>query len=172
MQEDIFEREKACYEQNCEQARSLNIQMNRVPVLAMTLTGGLWFAAGITENLHCAMRFGLLVFAGCCNLALIAAALRIRDVFHSYLEQLKKFHPDSFADGKPKEARVPRLKDYSMIGIYCVLMGFGSLLSFSGALAFYWPFGSGVWIGIVCSVAIVVAWSYTLFGYRKEDETV
>ncbi|MYG28473.1 MAG: hypothetical protein F4213_21060 [Boseongicola sp. SB0677_bin_26] len=171
MQKETLEREKVCYEQNFEQARSLNIQMNQVPVLAMTLTGGLWFAAGITENLHCAMRFGLLVFAGCCNLALIAAALRIRDVFHSYLEKLKEFHPDSFVDGKPKEARVPRLKDYSMIGIYCVLMGFGSLLSFSGALTFYWPLGSSVWIGIVCSVAIFGVWSFTLFGARKEDET-
>lgn len=175
MHEEMFEREKACYEQNFEQARSLNIQMNRVPVLAMTLTGGLWFAAGITENLHCAMRFGLLVFAGCCNLALIAAALRIRDVFDSYLEKLRDFQPDSFVDGKPKEARVPRLKDYSMIGIYCALMGLGSLVSFSGALAFYWPFDGGVWIGMIGSVAIVGAWSYTLFtlfGSEKEDETV
>ena len=172
MSEENFEREKVCYQQNFEQARSLNNQMNRVPVLAMTLTGGLWFAAGITENLHCAMRFGLLVFAGCCNLALIAAALRIRDVFHSYLEKLKDFHPDSFVDGKPGEAKVPRLKDYSMIVIYCVLMGFGSLLSFSGALAFYWPFGGGVWIGIICSVVIFGVWSYTLFKSKKEAETV
>lgn len=172
MQNEILEREKVCYEQNFEQARSLNIQMNRVPVLAMTLTGGLWFAAGITENLHCVMRFGLLVFAGCCNLALIAAALRIRDVFRSYLEKLREFHPDSFVDGKPRQARVPRLKDYSMIGIYCALMGFGSLLSFGGALAFYWPFGSGVWIGVVCSVVIFGVWSYTLFGPKKKDKEV
>ena len=41
MHEEIFEREKACYEQNFEQARSFNTQMNRVLVLAMTLIGGL-----------------------------------------------------------------------------------------------------------------------------------
>ena len=50
MNKENFEREKACYQQNFEQARSLNGQMNRVPVLAMTLTGGLWFAAGVTET--------------------------------------------------------------------------------------------------------------------------
>ena len=36
-----FERSKLCYEQNFEHARTLNAQMNQVPVLAMTLTGGL-----------------------------------------------------------------------------------------------------------------------------------
>ena len=107
MNENKFEREKVCYEQNCEQARGLNNQMNRVPVLAMTLTGGLWFAAGVTENLYPEIRFGLLVFSGFCNLALIAAALRIRDVFHSYLEKLEQFNPDSFANGKPTKAIVP-----------------------------------------------------------------
>ena len=143
MNQDNFEREKACYQQNFEQARSLNTQMNRVPVLAMTLTGGLWFAAGIAENLHCAMRFSLLVFAGFCNLALIIAAIRIRDVIQSYLEKLKNFHPDSFVDGRSKDAMAPCLNDYSMIVMFCVLMGIGSLLSFGGAFAFYWPFRGG-----------------------------
>ena len=61
MSDNDFEREKVCYEQNFEQARSLNGQMNQVPVLAMTLTGGLWFAAGVTENLYPEIRFDLLV---------------------------------------------------------------------------------------------------------------
>lgn len=143
MNENNFEREKVCYQQNFEQARSLNSQMNRVPVLAMTLTGGLWFAAGIAENLHCVMRFALLLFAGFCNLALIAAVLRIRDVIQSYLEKLKDFHPDGYVGGKSESSMVPWLSDYSMIVIFCMLMGVGSLLSFGGALAFYCPFGGG-----------------------------
>ncbi|MYH36216.1 MAG: hypothetical protein F4160_05380 [Rhodospirillaceae bacterium] len=143
MNENNFEREKICYQQNFEQARSLNSQMNRVPVLAMTLTGGLWFAAGIAENLHCVMRFALLLFAGFCNLALIAAVLRIRDVIQSYLEKLKDFHPDGYVGGKSESSMVPWLSDYSMIVIFCALMGIGSLLSFGGAFAFYCPFGGG-----------------------------
>lgn len=164
---DDFERQKLCYEQNFEQARSLNSQMNQVPVLAMTLTGGLWFAAGVTEHLYPEIRFSLLLFAGFCNIALILAALRIRDVFHSYLERIKQFRPDSFASGKPEYAKVPRLGDYSMITIYCALMAIGSVLSFAGALGFYWPFGSGRWIGIVVVILMLVILYFSLFKRRN-----
>ena len=170
MNEEQYARDKICYEQNFEQARNLNNQMNRVPVLAMTLTGGLWFAAGVTADLHTAIRFGLLVFAGCCNLALIAAALRVRDVFHSYLEKLREFNPDSFASGRPKNPKVPRLRDYSMISIYCVLMGVGGALSFGGALGYYWPFRSGLCIGILVVVLACAAWTITLFKIKRQIE--
>lgn len=172
MSEDEFEREKVCYEQNFQQARSLNSQMNQVPVLAMTLTGGLWFAAGITENLYPEIRFALLLFAGFCNIALILAALRIRDVFHSYLEHIESFHPGSFASGKPKDPKAPQLGDYSMITIYCALMAIGSLLSFVGALGFYWPFSFEKWIGVVALIVTIGALYLTLFRRRKKAEAV
>jgi len=168
MSDNDFEREKVCYEQNFQQARTLNSQMNQVPVLAMTLTGGLWFAAGVTENLYSEIRFGLLLFAGFCNIALILAALRIRDVFHSYLERVKQFHLDSFASGKPEDPKVPQLGDYSMITIYCALMAIGSVLSFAGALGFYWPFDFGGWIGIAALIAVLAALYLTLFKRRKK----
>jgi hypothetical protein len=172
MSDNDFEREKVCYEQNFEQARSLNSQMNQVPVLAMTLTGGLWFAAGVTENLCSEIRFGLLLFAGFCNIALILAALRIRDVFHSYLERIRQFRPDSFASGKPDDPKVPRLGDYSMITIYCALMAIGSILFFSGALEFYWPFESGRWIGIIVVILVLVILYFTLFKRRNKAGAV
>ncbi len=158
MSDNSFEREKICYEQNFEQARSLNSQMNQVPTLAMTLTGGLWFAAGVTEDLNTHIRFGLLLFAGLCNIALILAAFRIRDVFHSYLERIKQFHPPSFASAKPDSPKVRRLGDYSMISIYCAVMGAGSLMSFAGAFWFYWPFlfERCVGLGSLAMVLIVV----------------
>lgn len=168
MSDSDFEREKVCYEQNFEQARSLNSQMNQVPVLAMTLTGGLWFAAGVTENLYSEIRFGLLLFAGFCNIALILATLRIRDVFHSYLERIKQFRPESFACGKPEDPKVPQLGDYSMITIYCALMAIGSVLSFAGALGFYWPFDFVRWIGIASLVSVLGALYLTLFKRRKK----
>lgn len=168
MSDSDFEREKVCYEQNFEQARSLNIQMNQVPVLAMTLTGGLWFAAGVTENLYSEIRFGLLLFAGFCNIALILAALRIRDVFHSYFERIRQFHPDSFASGKPEDPKMPQLGDYSMIAIYCALMAIGSVLSFAGALGFYWPFNFGRWIGIAALVVVLGSFYLTLFKRRQK----
>lgn len=163
MSDEEQSRQRVCYEQNFEQARSLNVQMNQVPALAMTLTGGLWFGAGVTKNLYPQIRFGLLLFAGFCNIALILAALRIRDVFHSYLERIKEFHPASFASGKPKNPKVPQLGDYSMISIYCVLMAIGGLLSFIGALGFYWPFKFTPWFGLVALIAILVLLYFTLF---------
>ena len=171
MSDNDFEREKVCYEQNFQQARSLNGQMNQVPVLAMTLTGGLWFAAGVTENLYAEIRFGLLLFAGFCNIALILAVLRIRDVFDSYLKRIKQFHPGSFASGEPKEPKVPRLGNYSMITIYCALMGIGSLLSFVGALGFYWPFGFKKWIGIMALIVVLGFFYLVLFNRRQKAGT-
>lgn len=169
MGDDDFQRALACYQNNFEQARSLNTQMSQVPVLAMTLTGGLWFGAGVTENLFSELRFGLLLFAGFCNIALILAALRIRDVFHSYLEKIKEFHPSSFAGGRPSNPKMPKLGDYSMISIYCALMAIGSALSFTGALGFYWPFAVTRWLGAVILIATLAVIYFALF--RRSAET-
>jgi hypothetical protein len=49
---ETFEREKLCYEQNCEQMRSLNQIMWQVPIIAMTLTGGLWRAVATLNGVR------------------------------------------------------------------------------------------------------------------------
>lgn len=158
MPDHDFERERACYEQNFIQARTLNQQMNQVPTLSVTLTGGLWFAAGVSENLEIGIRFALLLFVGLCNIALVLAAIRIRDTFASYLEKIKEFHPPSFASGRPSDPKLPSLGDYSMISIYCSLMGVASLISFVGAFFIYWPFEQlNRWAGIsVLTVILLV----------------
>ena len=46
-----FEKEKVCYEQNCQTFRSLNQLMWQVPIIAMTVTGGLWFGVGTFSSL-------------------------------------------------------------------------------------------------------------------------
>jgi hypothetical protein len=135
-----FERDQVCYEQNCEHARSLNIQMNGIPVLAVTLTGGLWFGVVSTQGLGTQVRFALLAFAGICNIALALSALRIRDVFQSYIERIEEFNPSAAATGKPKKPIVPGLRGYSMISLLCSLMFLASGLSFFGAFEHYWPF--------------------------------
>lgn len=140
MTNNDFERQKICYEQNCEHARSVNKQMNQVPLLAMTLTGGLWFAAGLQVSLDKEIRFGLLLFAGLCNFALVLAAIRIRDVFQSYIDRMEEFYPAAFAGGKPQKPRLPWLGSYSMISIYCILIVIAGCMSVTGAFLFYWPF--------------------------------
>ena len=163
MSDEITNRHHLCYTQNFEQARSLNTQMNHVPVLAMTLTGGLWFGAGVTKDLPEEIRFALLIFAGFCNLSLIFAVLRIRDVLESYLEKLNEFNPENFASGKPKNPKLPWLGSYSMILIYCALMLIGSLFSFVGAFWIYWPFESSRWIGVILLLVLLTALYLTLF---------
>lgn len=138
--EEAFTRKRVCYEQNFQQARSLNEQMNRVPTLAITLTGGLWYGASAVNAVDASIRFGLLVLAGVCNAALILASIRIRDVLQSYFERLQAFDPESFASGRPSTPKLERLRSYSMIGVYASLMGIGAVLSFAGAFEFYWPF--------------------------------
>lgn len=163
-----FEKEKICYEQNFQHMSSLNRQMNQVPALAMTLTGGLWFGAGVVENLDDVIRFGLLVFAGLCNLALVGVALRIRDVMASYLTHIKHFSPSNFASGTSEKA-ASRFRDRGMISIYSGLMVIGGLLSWVGALTLYWPWDSstvecnGKSVATIVLVIVVLAWCMALF---------
>jgi hypothetical protein len=161
MSDESHDRHRVTYEQNFAQARNLNVQMNRVPALAMTLTGGLWFGAGFTEHLSKEMRFALLIFAGLSDLALIFAALRIRDVLESYFEKLKDFYPEGFASGKPTKPKLPWLGSYSMIVIYSMLMLLGGLFSFIGAFWRYWPFEGYRVIGVIV-LAVLLGLTYWL----------
>ncbi len=147
MREEQQIRAQACYEQNFLQARSLNSQMNQVPVFAMTITGGLWFGAGAIENVPDHISFVLLLFAGLCNLAFILAALRIRDSFQSYLEKIEEFHREGYASGTPKKPKVAWLGSYSMISMYCRLMFIATCLSFLVAFSQYWP---SDWLSPIC----------------------
>src|SRR5437868_5839840 len=121
MTDEAFEREKLCYQHNTAQMRALNEQMTRVPPIAITLTGGLWFAAS-QATVDPVIKFGLLLFAGVANVGLGASCYRIRDVIESYLAKIKEFDPAHFADGRPAKPRW-WFSDYSMITIYVSLMG-------------------------------------------------
>src|SRR5262245_14099807 len=127
-------RRALCYQQNFQQFRSLNEQMNRVPTLSITVTGGLWFAAGVTQNIDPQIRFGLLIFAVVCNVFLSCVAFRIRSVMDSYLNRLEEFEPAAYAKAPPHVV--------SMISMYCILMLMASALSLMGAYAFFWPFAA------------------------------
>ena len=157
--------EAICYIEDCAQFRELNAQMHRVPAFAMTLTGGLWFGAGATENLDCAIQFGLLILAGFNNLALILIAYRIRYVMDCYLDRIKDFHPASFVEGIPKNPRPPLLGSRSMIRIFCVFMLLAALLSFIGAFWSYWPFPKSVprGLGVLGLFVLLLVLGYIVF---------
>lgn len=163
---DEFEREKVSFEQNFEQARSINSQMNRVPQIAMSLTGGLWFGAGLTEGVDPNIRFLLLLFAGFCNIAFILICMRTRDVFQSYLEKLEAFSKGAYVSGRPENSKTPWLGSYSMISIYASLMSFAAFSSFVGAFAFYWPFSFCKLYGIAALLIALALLAF--FVFRKK----
>jgi hypothetical protein len=92
-----FEREKLCYEQNYEQFRSLNQIMWQVPIIAMTLTGGLWFGATKVLEMRAA-QYALLFLACVGNAGLVVVLKRTRFVMGEYLNKIKEFHPDGYVD--------------------------------------------------------------------------
>jgi hypothetical protein len=160
-----FDREKAAFDHNAAQMRALNDQMGKVPALAVTITGGLWFAASQVRDIDPAIKFGLLIFAGFINLALVIACIRIRDVLQSYLEKIEDFAPGHFANGKPKRPLLTKLGAYSMIGIYCAIMVVAATMSFVGAMFFYWPFHVNYWwFG---AIAIILPAFFVIFGPFK-----
>jgi hypothetical protein len=163
-----FEREKICYEQNFQHARSINDQMNRVPPLAIMLTGGLWFGAALTSNVDATIRFGLLLFAGICDIALALAIFRIRDVLESYLQKVREFREASYAAGHPTEPKLgKRFGGYSMVTLYASLMLTGSILSFAGAFFFYWPFYFSHWAGLGVLLLVLGGLFWFLIGKRR-----
>lgn len=144
-----FEKDKTCYEQNCESARGINKQLNQIPVLAITLTGGLWYGGVVAAGVEEVARFGVLCFAAICNLCLVFAAMRIRDVLQSHLEKMEQFNPEYFASGRPEQPMLPPFGRNSMITIYSVLMIMAALLSMAGAVVVYWPNGWSGWVRVV-----------------------
>lgn len=140
MSKDGFEIDKACYEQNFAQMRSLNEQMIKIPQVAVTITGGLWFVVGSAESLNQEVAFIFLLFTWIVNFGLGASCLRIRDVMESYMEKIRAFSEKNYASGSPEKPKSSFLKDYSMIKIYIFLMCIAGLLSLVVALSAYYPF--------------------------------
>lgn len=75
--------------------------MWQVPVLAMTLTGGLWFGAGQLKD-YTIIKVLFFVLAAISDFAFFLVLIRIRHVMGAYLIKIEEFSPTSFvkADGK------------------------------------------------------------------------
>lgn len=91
--------EKEAYEQNYQQFRSLNQIMWQVPVLAMTLTGGLWFGVSKIED-RPLLAVMLLLTAVVGNLTISVILLRFRFVMSCYLAWLEEAYPAGFVDAR------------------------------------------------------------------------
>lgn len=90
------ELELAAYNQNSETFRTLNALMWQIPLIAMTLTGGLWFGVSSLskEDALALLRPGLLLLAGVGDLLLIVVLERLRHIVSEYLLWLQAAVPN------------------------------------------------------------------------------
>src|SRR5574338_904000 len=118
----------AAYNQNSETFRSLNGQMWQIPLIAMTLTGGLWFGvASISKDTGLwLLRPGLLLLAGVGDVLLIIVLERLRHVMSAYLDWLEGACPRGFVAAKRKGLHSPRVVKFC----FQVMLGFAAATSF------------------------------------------
>lgn len=83
------------YQQNVETFRSLNQLMWQIPLIAMTLTGGLWFGVSRSDASP-VLQLSLLGLAAVGNAVLIVVLGRLRYIMGEYLDWLKAFYPAGF----------------------------------------------------------------------------
>jgi len=132
---------KEAYEQNYQQFRSLNQIMWQIPVLAMTLTGGLWFGVStIDENAMLVTVLLLTAVAG--NVMLCGVLVRFRHVMGCYLDWLKLADSDGFVDASlmPKDATKLEIfcnKDKKVHTLFLYMLGWVAACSVV-VLAVFW----------------------------------
>ncbi|MCB5186149.1 hypothetical protein LG201_13120 [Methylobacillus gramineus] len=124
-----FEKKRVCFEQNSEHLRSLNGLMWQVPLIAMTLTGGLWF--GIAQlNPNKTVVMGVLILAAATNFGLIFVMLRMRYIFSQILLKTKEFYPTGIANTTGHCF----LKNWLVVFIFSLLLLYASISSLVGAM--------------------------------------
>ncbi len=120
----------AAFNQNAENFRSLNQLMWQIPLIAMTLTGGLWFGVSRADG-FIIFQYALLFLAAIGNLALIFVLHRIRFVMGCYLNWLKQANPKGFVQASGAGAHRSfvvrtafQIVLFITFIISCVLLGF------------------------------------------------
>lgn len=129
-----FEREKIAFQENASHLRALNQFLWQVPIIAMTLTGGLWYGAAMLKEAE-DYKFALLLFCGLSDLTLIVILWRTRFVFEAILEKTKAFHSDTVI-GKI----APTVPGFRWMGSYTVVGSFSFLLAIAGAMSIWGAF--------------------------------
>lgn len=131
---ETFDRDKVCYEQNFQQFRAMNQIMWQVPLLAITITGGLWYAAlngtGTQEFKH-----PLLGLSAVLDLALIFVLIRIRYVMGAYLTKIKVFNPSAYVEA-PGTAWFNR--SYVVVTAFSIALLLAGLGSAAGFINIAW----------------------------------
>ncbi|TWJ26543.1 hypothetical protein [Geobacter argillaceus] len=114
------DKDKIIFEQNCQDFRSLNEIMWRVPIIVITLTGGLWFGVGSIDTSEEAKKY-LLYLAGGANITFILVLIRLRLVMQGILRDIKDFQCKQLGRG------------YFFVILFSILLAFAALVSFHAA---------------------------------------
>lgn len=93
---------KSAYDQNHASFRSLNQQMWQIPLISMTLTGGLWFGVSRVEDFPL-FQLALLFLAAVGNGALFIVILRLRFVMERYLNWLENNYEAGFVSANDSD---------------------------------------------------------------------
>jgi hypothetical protein len=131
MANEIFEKEKLCFVQNSESVRSLNQIMWQIPLVAMTLTGGLWYGAASTAQLPVVARSGLLLFVTVVNFLLIFVIWRVRAVMGEYIAKAKSFYPEGAPDTHVK-SNYSCLKEKIVVKVFSLILMTTAIMSLIG----------------------------------------
>jgi len=78
------------YEQSCQEFRSINGFFWQIPLIMMTLNGGLWYSVASLTLDVCAQR-GILWFAVGANLVMIVGLWRLRSIMQDLLDRIRTF---------------------------------------------------------------------------------
>ena len=132
---------KEAYEQNYQQFRSLNQIMWQIPVLAMTLTGGLWFGVSTIDD-NAMLVTVLLLTAVMGNVMLCGVLVRFRHVMGCYLEWLKAADGDGFVDASLMSENATKLeifcnKDKKVHTLFLYMLSWAAICSLV-VLAGFW----------------------------------
>ncbi|MCW2406063.1 SAM-dependent methyltransferase [Sphingobium sp. B1D7B] len=116
----------AAYNQNWETFRSLNSLMWQIPLIAMTLTGGLWFGVSTVKDMPY-FAAGLLLLAGCGNVGLMLTLRRLRYIMAQYLDWSKT----TYRDGHVSAPGGPWFTGNETVRfIFQVLLAMAAIISF------------------------------------------
>ena len=116
----------AAYNQNWETFRSLNALMWQIPLIAMTLTGGLWFGVSTVKSMPY-FAGGLLFLAGCGNIGLLLILRRLRYIMAQYLDWSKATYAAGHVSA-PGESWLTA--NETVRRIFQILLGLAALISF------------------------------------------
>lgn len=125
-----FERDRTCYDQHSESFRSLNTQLWQVPIIAMTLTGGLWFGVH-TVKMDDFMLTAILSFCGLCDIMFIVILFRVRLIMSLLLEKISLFNPEFAIDtNNTNKGNCLLRKNNLVVYLFSLMLLFAAMISF------------------------------------------